>query len=412
MIGLLGSLAQARPEAVTPDMLSSWLTFITDPRTDINIRSSIINILKSLAQSGSEKLTTKMFSSLFEAVTKTDTNTSISSDEVDLLKMLAQADPKNITSKELEKLIDLITNPQSNGALQPTAANILRALIQINPRVITPDMLPKLIENLTATNYLTRYYSAKTIGSFVRTEPKSLKVNMTRTLLTLLEEDEDSAGRYVVGYTLFEIAFTNPNQRRIIRVELGKLQDSPKPHLRMSANRILEMIEIGDLVNEARTHPDQVNNLKLRLQFIKNLPQSGTSNEREDGLSFAASVVLDEIDNINAKNAMPIADHRLTFGAGKLSATQVGILNPQESVHYKVHLTAGQTVSINLIVIGNEISWTVRDPKGIEVKKLDRTPTWSSKIKKNGDYEIDIIAVFGVSIKTYTLQVNIINSAK
>ena len=95
-------------------------------------------------------------------------------------------------------------------------------------------------------------------------------------------------GRDLAGYVLFEIAFKNEDQATKIKNELEKLRAGPQPHWRIAANKTLEMIAIGDLVNEAHTYPQKIEQIKSRLEVL--------SFSGEDHLEYAAEKSLTEIE--------------------------------------------------------------------------------------------------------------------
>ena len=84
------------------------------------------------------------------------------------------------------------------------------------------------------------------------------------------------------------------HQKWLIANELEKRSQNPQPYLRAAASQTLEMIAIGDFIDKARTHPDQIDDIRARLNYMKRLDELLW----EEQLQLAAQSVLDEIDKI------------------------------------------------------------------------------------------------------------------
>ena len=194
----------------------------------------------------------------------------------------------------------MIADNKADASLKFEISDTLRKLAQVNPTAITPPMTLRLIDNLSLTDYYARYYSARTIGAFTHANPETLTPELMQTLFAYLESDNDSAARFVVGYIVFEIAMTDPNSGKLIYEELKKLQASPQPHLRSNAVRILEMITIGNIVNEARTDPNKLHIIKMKLSYMS--ANTFNNGVNEEGLTFAISFALRELEKLESNN--------------------------------------------------------------------------------------------------------------
>jgi LysM repeat protein len=98
---------------------------------------------------------------------------------------------------------------------------------------------------------------------------------------------------------------------------------------------------------------------------------------------------------------------RLTFGPGETTTARYGIINPNETLHYVVATSVGQTLSIKLTAPANEVAIGVNSPSGIALKQMDASPTWSTNITTGGDYAINLMSLTGGSSKNYTLEVTL-----
>lgn len=298
----VGVVVQNKPEVITSELDFLLLEFITNSEPLLDHSFAIIS-LQSLARARPELITPDMTSLLIAVTTDPRANLNARTGTIEALKILAQAHPESITPNQITMLIDSIVDLNKGQDVRLNSVNALRVLVEANPSAITKEILPTLINNLSIgnnTDYFRRYNSAHAIGPVVQADLSAITPDRMETMLALLEAADDSAGRYIAGYALFEISIADPSLENMIRQKLNNLQLSPQPHLRMNAVRILEMMAILDLANEAQINPSQIENIKLKLVYVKNFSQFGTSNEREDGLSFAASIVLTEIEEIQA----------------------------------------------------------------------------------------------------------------
>jgi len=141
--------------------------------------------------------------------------------------------------------------------------------------------------------------AASALGSISQFIPEEVMSETIQSLLTLLEANADRVGRESAAHALFNITLKVPEEEKIIRVNLEKLLKHPQPHVRISASRTLEMIDIGDLLNEASSHPEQIPDITLVLNIYSPAYFSyGGDYIFDDNLWFAASAVQAEINKI------------------------------------------------------------------------------------------------------------------
>ena len=102
---------------------------------------------------------------------------------------------------------------------------------------------------------------------------------------------------------------------------------------------------------------------------------------------------------------------RLTIDPGQTGTARVGVINPNETIHYVIGATQGQTLSVKLTAPVNEVAIGVNGPTGLALKPLDASPTWSATVTQTGDYFINIMSLTGGSSKSYTLEVSLTTPA-
>jgi LysM repeat protein len=103
---------------------------------------------------------------------------------------------------------------------------------------------------------------------------------------------------------------------------------------------------------------------------------------------------------------------RLTIDPGQTSITpRVGVINPNETIHYVINTVAGQMLTVNLTAPVNEVAIGVNGPTGLILKPLDASPTWSTTVTTGGDHFINVMSLTGGTTKSYTLEVSLTNPA-
>jgi len=98
---------------------------------------------------------------------------------------------------------------------------------------------------------------------------------------------------------------------------------------------------------------------------------------------------------------------RITIDPGQTTAARVGVINPNETIHYVINTVQGQVLSIKLTAPANEVAIGVNGPTGLVLKPLDASPTWSTTVTTGGDHYINIMSLTGGTSKSYTLEVSL-----
>jgi len=86
---------------------------------------------------------------------------------------------------------------------------------------------------------------------------------------------------------------------------------------------------------------------------------------------------------------------------------QVGVINPNETIHYVINAVQGQMLSIKLTAPVNEVAIGVNGPTGLILKPLDASPSWNTTVTTGGDHYINIMSLTGGTSKAYTLEVSL-----
>lgn len=290
VIDNLSQIAQANRTYITPELLEAHAVLILDSNTDYTLRSATQEELAKLGQSNSQAITSELLLMLV------DFDTDITNDPATIqlaataIGNLAKANSKVFSTDVLLTLAAFISSSNSDTGpdQQFAAATALGQLAQSYPHAVTPDLLQvvtDLVTDITA-DPSTRADLAKLLGKLAQANPQAANdANTLSVLMDLLQKDTDSAGRSIAAYTIFEITFEDKSQETIIRKILSdEFLASPEPHLRIAATRLLEMMAIGNLYEEAVAHPEEREQIKSRL-----------NNFSEGHLVYAASLVRGKI---------------------------------------------------------------------------------------------------------------------
>jgi len=245
----LGQLGRARPELFKPGIVQSLTARLTDPGSFVACNAAFA------------------------------------------LSQLSQTKPEFFTAEIVQSLTVRLTDEDSG--VRYSAALSLEELAQRNPVPFTPEITQSLFALLTNEDSIVRSSAAPALGGLAQSQPEILQ-----TLFILLKNGGDSNGRNGASEALFVAAFRGISQKNYVEDELEKLAKSPQPYLRAAASQTLEMIAIGDLIDEARDHPDQIEDVKSKLNDLESLDES----LHEEHLQFAAQFVLNEIGKIETKN--------------------------------------------------------------------------------------------------------------
>jgi ELWxxDGT repeat protein len=103
---------------------------------------------------------------------------------------------------------------------------------------------------------------------------------------------------------------------------------------------------------------------------------------------------------------------RLTFPAGNPSnLSQPGTITTPGTIRYVFAASAGQTLTVQLIVSTNDVNLAIYGPNNTTLKGPDAANTWSGTLPLNGDYFVDLISSVGVPSKTFTLNLTLATTA-
>jgi LysM repeat protein len=125
-------------------------------------------------------------------------------------------------------------------------------------------------------------------------------------------------------------------------------------------------------------------------------------------LNSAGAVSVPVVTSTPTPTGTVGAPQRITFDPGQTTASRIGLVNPNETIHFVLSAAQGQVLSITLIANINEVAVGVRGPTGLTLKELNATQTWSATILNGGDHFIDIASILGSSSKSYTLNVSLV----
>ena len=140
--------------------------------------------------------------------------------------------------------------------------------------------------------------------------------------------------------------------------------------------------------------------IKAVLELLKIIAETGAT----DTPTLSTAIV--------GTTAAPMATViRITFDPGQTTATRVGVINPNETIHYVVNAAQGQMLSINITAPANEVAIGINGPTGIGLKQMEAYPTWSTMVTTGGDYYINMITLTGGNSKSYTLEVSLTSPA-
>ena len=101
------------------------------------------------------------------------------------------------------------------------------------------------------------------------------------------------------------------------------------------------------------------------------------------------------------------AAQRITIVPGQTTATQIGLIHPNETIRYVLNAAQGQVLTVQLTAPPNEVNLGVNSPTGIALKPLDASYTWSTTVTTSGDHVITLVAVLGSQSKSYQLNVSL-----
>ncbi|HLO27566.1 MAG TPA: sister chromatid cohesion protein PDS5 [Anaerolineales bacterium] len=324
-VSALGQLAKTGPELFTPEVIQALINLLADEA--YSVRSEAVSALGGLSQTGPELFTSEIVPSLTALLA--DREASVRSSAALAIGEFAATRPEFFTSEIVQALTPLLND---GGSFVPcSAASALRQLAGTRPEFFTAGTVQSLTARLADEDPGVRSNSASALGELAQTNPASFtpetvqalsillsnedadvrsgaasalgeltqkKPEITQALVALLKNGKDSNGRNGASEGLFVAALKDTSQKDFIDAELERLAKSPQPYLRAAASQTLEMIAIGDLLQEPRAHPDRIDDIESRLNDLKSLDES----LHEEHLQFAAQIVLNEIDKIRPED--------------------------------------------------------------------------------------------------------------
>ena len=146
-------------------------------------------------------------------------------------------------------------------------------------------------------NLLKPFASAtRNIASISRANPQRISPETIEALVALLGYGPISDTRNQAGNVLFEIVYGNPQQAESIMNQLEIILASSQPHRRIAAARTLEMISIGNLVEEARASPENFEQIEMRLIIYNSYFYD------EIDMMYAASIAFGELKKLKLIN--------------------------------------------------------------------------------------------------------------
>jgi HEAT repeat protein len=274
-------IAQARPEIISPQMIDLLMRLLYSGDYDVSIEAAkALTAIKS-PNSGSEII--QMLTSQLD--------TADCSYAARPFGNIYEANPQLISFETTQKIFEKFYN---DGDCYHAALEPLKPIANYSPQNITSDNLMVLLaglNNLDIDDYSDGPALAYILGRVAHAHESSISTDVIRTLFQSLKSDNSVAQRAVASCALFEIAFNNSNQAEIIKPQLENLRLSPEPHWRIAAAKALEMIAIGELVDEARLNPEKNEQIKTRLTYLTDI------DLQEGHLRYAAAKALAELDN-------------------------------------------------------------------------------------------------------------------
>jgi len=214
------------------------------------------------------------------------------SNVIDTLEAIAQANPETVTIEILDQVFGIVVDGTRSPEVRSAAAHIFTSLAWAKPEHVTPGLLDSLFEivNDSQADESLRTTTAGTLGQLAQVNPESLDPKMIQSLIALLKSGTDSPGRIAAAYALFGFSLGDQNQENLIREDLEGMTADPQPYIRMAAYRTLDMMSIGNWVQEARSNSDQIERFKSNLRDLKTLA---------DGyILFAVEITQQEIENL------------------------------------------------------------------------------------------------------------------
>ncbi len=297
----LGQLAQANPQIVTSEMIDALHAVLinsvgNNPTStdDFNVVTDAANVLGQLAQANPQAVTSEMIDDTLRAIDTNQGDSYLNDKLAAALRQLVLASPQAMTPEAIVALRATATNPDTAPNLRFTFTDALGHLALTSPQAMTPEVIVALRATVTNPDagFDLRISIADALVQLTYVDAQVATLQAMPDWIALLKNNIDKDGRTIAAYALFAIAIRDPLQERSILYELEKLRGDAEPQVRLAASKAIEMIAIGDSIQEARNHPEQIAHIKSKLNVL--------SNSDEEHLKIAAKVVLQEIAKIES----------------------------------------------------------------------------------------------------------------
>ncbi len=285
----LGSIEQANPELITPEIIRKLVAMLYD--ADPNLRSSAADAIGSIGYINPEHITPEAIQQLFELLG--DEDPAVRLHATDAIGSIGQTGSRHITTEILQRLFDLLDDENFN--VRESAWGALGFIGQAGPEHVTLEIVQQLV-GLLRSKDSSYYYSSgyEAFGSIAATRSDQFTPEILGDLFGILKDNRNALGRVNVSFVLFALAYGDANQKRAIRDELTKILGSSQIFWRIAAAKTLTMITISDSVDKARAHPENIEQIKKRLERMRYLDMAY--------FYYALSFTEDEIEKIEAES--------------------------------------------------------------------------------------------------------------
>jgi len=213
--------------------------------------------------------------------------------EADVISRFATGDHAAVGEDTVDLILECIENPKESS-VPTSAAKALLALSKWAPDVVLKkrDRLYQMSghginqEDSSLTS-LHSYFQAALARAHYEQERTRDRAKLVPTLLEWMKTGTDNDLRIFGSYGLFFLTIDEPETHDEVTKTLGTLRESKEPHVRMAANRALEMIRVGQCVVEGKSDRTSFARNRARVEFLLNQPEAH--------LSVAAQVALEEM---------------------------------------------------------------------------------------------------------------------
>ncbi len=232
---LLGELAQANPQSVTPDVIRSLHDIAVDPQADVYLRLSAANSLGQIAISNPGTTAQVVTPNLLRTLTDITKSPSVatqapagpkhifevSASAASTLGTLIQASPEAATQVDtpgiLQALIDISRTAAGTYVdydLRLSVPNTLLVLIQADPQAMTSDVLRSLLTVASDPDFsydYQRIFTPDTLQSLLQANPQAVTPGVLQTLIDIITNSDTATGVRINAQTILaQIAQADP----------------------------------------------------------------------------------------------------------------------------------------------------------------------------------------------------------